>query len=252
VLEAELAEIESTLQSQVAEESSGGFGELLAARRALVAGLGLICLQQLTGQPSVLYYQETIFKDAGFGSSASLTSVIVGAAKLIATLFSVRFVDRFGRRPLLFAGISMMLAALILLSVAFQLASPDLGSGADGGVILADGWPPIVVFALVLYVCGYQIGFGPISWLLISEIFPIKSRTRALSLAVIVNFGFNLGATFALSPLQTAMDSLSPGKGSSYLFMIYAVLCVVSQVFVFKCVPETKGKTLEEIEEMLR
>ena len=97
-----------------------------------------------------------------------------------------------------------------------------------------------------------QVGFGPIAWLIISEVFPIRTRTRALSLAVIVNFGFNLGTTFALKPLQTAMDSLSPGKGSSYLFMVYAAFCVLSQVFVYKCVPETKGKSLEQIEEMLR
>eukprot|EP00966_Prymnesium_polylepis_P010716 246959-Prymnesium_polylepis.1 len=104
----------------------------------------------------------------------------------------------------------------------------------------------------MVYVCGYQIGFGPISWLLISEVFPIKSRTRALSLAVIINFGFNLLATFALSPLQEALDDLSPGKGTSYLFAAYAVMCVVSILFVHQFVPETKGKSLEEIEEMLR
>jgi len=250
LLEAELQEIEATLAVESADE--GSVFEVFSSRRALVAGLGLIILQQLTGQPSVLYYQETIFKDAGFGSSASSVSVIVGGAKLLATLCTVSIVDRFGRRPLLFIGISMMLTALVLLTVAFQLATPDLGSGAASDVLLAEGWPPVVVFALVLYVCGYQVGFGPIAWLIISEVFPIRIRTRALSLAVIVNFGFNLGTTFALKPLQTAMDDLSPGKGSSYLFMIYAAFCVLSQAFVYKCVPETKGKTLEEIEDMLR
>jgi len=69
---------------------------------------------------------------------------------------------------------------------------------------------------------------------------------------VIVNFGFNLLVTFLLAPLQNLMDSVSPGKGSSYLFMIYAAFCVLSTVFVNKCVPETKGKTLEEIEAMMR
>ena len=178
--------------------------------------------------------------------------MIVGAAKLVATLFTVSVVDRFGRRPLLFAGVSMMLFALILLIAGFQLASPDLASGSDDGVLLAAGWPPVIVFALVLYVCGYQVGFGPIAWLIISEVFPIKTRTRALSLAVIVNFGFNLLATFCLKPLQTGMDSISPGKGSSYLFMLYAMFCVVSIAFVHRFVPETKGKTLEQIEELLR
>jgi len=249
VVEAELAGIEDTLQSEVGE--AGSWAELFSSRRSLVAGLGLISLQQLTGQPSVLYYQESIFRDAGFGDFASKASVIVGAAKLIATMVTVSVVDRYGRRPLLFVGISMMLVALLLLTVGFQLASPDDTASGDG-VSLADGWPPVVVSALVLYVCGYQIGFGPIAWLIISEIFPIKTRTRALSLAVIVNFGFNLLVTFLLAPLQNLMDSVSPGKGSSYLFMIYAAFCVLSTVFVNKCVPETKGKTLEEIEAMMR
>lgn len=249
-VEAELAEVEMTLQTETAD--AGSWAELFSSKRALVAGLGLITLQQLTGQPSVLYYQEDIFREAGFGDFASKASVIVGGAKLLATLFTVRFVDRFGRRPLLFAGISLMLVALGLLVAAFQLASEPDTSAAGKDVELAQGWPPIVVTALVIYVCGYQVGFGPIAWLIISEVFPIKTRTRALSLAVIVNFGFNLLTTLTLNSIQTAMDHVAPGKGSSYLFLIYAAFCVFSLLFVSRCVPETKGKTLEEIEEIMR
>jgi len=101
-------------------------------------------------------------------------------------------------------------------------------------------------------VCGYQIGFGPITWLIISEVFPLRTRTRALSMAVVVNFGFNLGVTFALDPMEQWIDTLSPGRGPSYLFMIYAMFSVLSMLFVYKCVPETKGKSLEQIEAMLR
>ena len=93
-----------------------------------------------------------------------------------------------------------MLVALVVLSIAFQFAQP----GADGTATLATGWPPAVVIAFVAYVCGYQVGFGPIAWLLISEIFPLRTRTRALSAAVLVNFGFNLLMTFVLQPLQAA------------------------------------------------
>ena len=96
------------------------------------------------------------------------------------------------------------------------------------------------------------MGFGPIAWLLISEIFPLRTRTRALSAAVLVNFGFNLLMTFALQPLQEAFDRLQPGRGASYLFLLYALLCIVSLAFVRLAVPETKGKTLEQIEAMLR
>jgi len=226
----------------------GGWRELCASRKALVAGLGLIFLQQLTGQPSVLYYQEAIFRSAGFGSFAASASVIVAAAKLVATLFTVSVVDRLGRRPLLFAGISMMLAALAALSAAFMAASVD----DAGAVSLPGAWSPLVVGALVVYVSGYQVGFGPISWLLISEVFPLATRGKAISCAVTLNFGSNLLVTFTLQLLQDAFDALSPGKGQALLFVLYAALCVASIVFTYFCVPETKGKTLEEIEALLK
>ena len=235
-------------RSKVVGASTSGWHEVLRARKALLAGLGLITLQQLTGQPSVLYYQEAIFDDAGFDHFAANAAVIIGSAKLVATLVTVFYVDRFGRRPLLFAGITMMLGALAVLSTAFALGEP---SGTDAKQItLPPGWPPVVVAALVLYVCGYQVGFGPIGWLIISEVFPLRSRSRALSLAVITNFACNLGMTFGLVPMQVALDDLVPGYGQAILFGIYGALCVFSLGFVFCCVPETKGKTLEEIEEM--
>lgn len=104
---------------------------------------------------SVLYYQEAIFIDAGFESAASSAAVIVGAAKLVATLVAVAYVDRFGRRPLLFVGIAMMLGALLLLGSAFYVGSPSLIDPRK--ITLAPGWPPIVVAALVLYVCGCEM-----------------------------------------------------------------------------------------------
>ena len=163
---AEIDEIVATLQA----ESGGSCAELLRSRRALVAGLGLVLLQQVTGQPSVLYYQTAIFEDAGFGSLAASASVIVGAAKLLATLVTVFQVDRFGRRPVLFIGISMMLGALLLLTAAFQSATPRAGGGPGAvalqelsiqGVRQSGAWPSLVVLALVVYVCGYQVGCRP-------------------------------------------------------------------------------------------
>mmetsp|Transcript_34769 Transcript_34769/g.66777 ORF Transcript_34769/g.66777 Transcript_34769/m.66777 type:complete len:496 (-) Transcript_34769:332-1819(-) len=242
-IEAEVAEIEQSLGTDF--ETS--WKDLLDARRALVAGLGLISLQQLTGQPSVLYYQQQIFEAAGFGSFSKYATVIIGAAKLIATLFAVRYVDNFGRRPLLFVGTTMMLVSLVVLGTGFFFSTREGDS-----VTLPPGWPPVIVVTLVAYVCGYQVGFGPIAWLIISEVFPLKTRTRALSAAVTVNFGFNLLMTFTLQLLQDAFDSISPGKGQSYLFYLYGVLCVLSLVFVWAFVPETKGKSLEEIQQMLK
>ena len=228
--------------------TGAGFAEWWQTRYALVVGLGLVSLQQLTGQPSVLYFQESIFRDAGFGDSAARASVIVGAAKLVATLTTVATVDQFGRRPLLLVGITLMLGALLLLAAAVAYGSVD---PLTQKLVLHPGWPPVVIGALVIYVCGYQVGFGPVTWLLISEIFPLKLRTNALALAVVANFALNLLVALTLEPLQDAFDSLQTGKGQAYLYCTYAVLCVVSLFFVGFLVPETKGRSLEEIENIM-
>ena len=86
---------------------------------------------------------------------------------------------------------------------------------------------------------------------MISEVFPLRVRSRALSAAVAVNFGFNLLMTSSLPPLQRALDALHPGKGQAGLFLLYAAFCVVSLLFVRACVPETKGKTLEQIQTLI-
>ena len=120
-------------------------------------------LSRLTARP-LRTYQEAIFRGAGFGASSAASSVVVGAAKLCATLVAVLTVERCGRRPLLFAGIGMMLAGLLVLAAAFA-TSPGAHPDGGGALELSGGWPRLVVGALMLYVCGYQVGFGPISWL---------------------------------------------------------------------------------------
>jgi len=183
----------------------------------------------------VLYFATNIFKDAGFASSfASLSSVIVSVAKLVATLFAVLYVDKFGRRSLLKVGIAMMSVALLVLGIAFFFRA---GNPPE----LPREWGVATVVALMFYVSGYQVGFGPISWLMISEIFPLSVRGAALSIAAVVNFTSNIGMTICQAPLQ---DSISPGG----LFLVYLGMCFVSFAFVQCVVPETKGKTLEEIE----
>merc|ERR1719164_54278 len=139
-----------------------------------------------------------------------------------------------------------MLGSLVLLAVAFHFAEPS-SSGGDA-VSLPGAWPGLVVFALVVYVCGYQVGFGPISWLIISEVFPLRTRSYAISSAVCLNFGVNLLMTFTLKFLQGAFDAIAPGQGAAYLFGLYGILCAASLAFVAVAVPETKGKSLEQIE----
>lgn len=217
--------------------------------RPLQIGCGIVFLQQVTGQPSVLYFATNIFKSAGFGSTAALSSVGVGLVKLLATLFTVWRVDNYGRRFLLFVGISMMAASLVLIGTAFlfrECSTPgvDLANCDEADVGLPKPWAFATVAGLMVYVSGYQVGFGPIAWLLISEVFPLQARGAALSIAAVVNFGSNIGMTLTTKVLQ---DALTPAG----VFFGYLGFCMVSLLFVKFVVPETKGKTLEQIERQL-
>lgn len=217
--------------------------------RPLLIGCGIVFLQQVTGQPSVLYFATNIFKSAGFGSTAALSSVGVGLVKLLATLLTVWRVDQYGRRLLLFVGISMMAISLAVLGVAFlfqQCNTPEvsLKDCAESDKGLPQAWAGATIVALMLYVSGYQVGFGPIAWLLISEVFPLNVRGAALSVAAVVNFVSNISMTLTQQVLQ---DALTPAG----VFFGYLALAVVSILFVAGVVPETKGKTLEEIENEL-
>jgi sugar porter (SP) family MFS transporter len=199
--------------------------------KALTIGTGLVFFQQVTGQPSVLYYAATIFKEAGFAEASEATkiSVFLGSLKLAATMLSVVIVDKAGRRPLLLAGVSGISASLLALAAYYS-------SGQSV--------PIASVVALLVYVGCYQVSFGPISWLMVSEIFPLRVRGRALSLATLVNFGSNALVSFALPTIQEDL-------GQAGTFFTFFVIALVSLAFIYFQVPETKGLSLEEIEEQL-
>jgi len=214
--------------------------------RPLVIGCGIVFLQQITGQPSVLYSATNIFKSAGFGSSAALSSVGLGVVKFIATLFTTWRVDKYGRRLLLFSGITMMAVSLALLGTAFlfqqcRVPETSVENCSENDLELPRAWAMLTVVALMVYVSGYQIGFGPISWLLISEVFPLNVRGPALALAAVVNFAANIIMTLTQEVLQETFTSCG-------VFYGYCSLAIVSIIFVWRVVPETKGKSLEEIE----
>ena len=192
------------------------------------AGLGLTVLQQVTGQPSVLYYVSTIFKEAGLGIEATIG---LAAWKLVCTCCAVCFADTAGRKSLLLVGTSIMAVALAALTVATAVAS----EGA--------AYQSVVLVAMFAYIGGYQVGFGPVTWTIISEVFPLEQRGKAISLAVLANFTFNTIFTFATAPLT----SLS----LTGTFALFLVLDVYSLYFVKRHVPETKGLSLEQITRML-
>ena len=207
--------------------------------KAMYVGLSVVLFQQLTGQPSVLYYATQTFEAAGWDAEgASKIAVVVGVFKLIMTGIAVWKVDSLGRRPLLLGGVSVITLSLIVLA----LASPDfagIGLEASG---LSEMQARISVAAIFFYVGAYQVSFGPIVWLLVGEVFPSKVRSQAVGIATLLNFGSNFVVSLNL---PNAIDQV--GIKSTYLG--FASIGLLSLLSIYFSVVETKGKTLEEIEE---
>ncbi|MFQ5952823.1 MAG: sugar porter family MFS transporter [Candidatus Omnitrophota bacterium] len=227
-VDSEISEVQQSLNAQ-----GGSWKELLGpfVRPALIVGVGLAILQQVTGINTVIYYAPTIFQSAGFksASSAILATVGVGIVNVIMTVVAMQLVDRIGRRPLLLIGLAGMTSSLAFLGLSFKLTG------------LTDVIGAIAAGSLMLYVGSFAIGMGPVFWLLISEIYPLKVRGIAMSSATVFNWGSNLlvGITFL-----TLINRL----GRPATFWLYATLSIGTWLFVWFFVPETKGKTLEEIE----
>ncbi|KAL3611181.1 hypothetical protein D5086_002201 [Populus alba] len=213
------------------EETEGSFLEVFQgpSLKAFIIGGGLVLFQQITGQPSVLYYAGPILQSAGFSAAADATrvSVVIGLFKLAMTWIAVLKVDDLGRRPLLIGGVSGIALSLFLLSAYYKFL---------GGFPLKK-----VRLVLIILSSKSQISFGPISWLMVSEIFPLRTRGRGISLAVLTNFGSNAIVTFAFSPLKELL-------GAENLFLLFGAIALLSLLFVVVIVPETKGLSLEEIE----
>lgn len=208
-------------------------------KAALLAGVGLVFLQQVTGQPSVLYYAASIFDDAGLADAAT---VGMAAFKLMMTMAAVFTVDRFGRKILLYVGISVMLVALVALSIAFSFVPTSDDDGDDDSDSIS-GTQVVILIALFTYIGGYQIGFGPIAWLLISEVFPLEVRGQAVALAVQTNFFWNVVTSYLFPLIVSAL-------GPAWTFGIFAIIDGYALYHVFAHVPETKGLSLEEIEDL--
>jgi SP family galactose:H+ symporter-like MFS transporter len=227
-VEAEVQDIEKSLEKQ------RGSGVLLShpmLRMALFVGVGLAVFQQLTGINTVIYYAPTIFEFAGFKTAgfSILATVGVGMVNVAFTLLAIHLMDRAGRRPLLLTGVAGQIVGLVMLGLAFQLHQ------------LARFIGYIAVASLAIYVACFAIGLGPVFWLMISEIYPLKVRGAAMSIATVVNWGVNLAVAVTFLTLVGAIGR--PGT-----FWIYAGIGIAAWLFFYFLVPETKGKSLEEIE----
>jgi SP family galactose:H+ symporter-like MFS transporter len=201
-----------------------------SVRLALFVGVTLAVLQQVTGINTIIYYGPKIFEMAGIASPSGsiLAESVVGATNVVMTLVAIFFVDRVGRKPLLYAGLAGMFVGLAALAVAF--AQPNL-SGSLGTIALV---------SMMLYVGCFAFSLGPIVWLLISEIFPLPVRGLGMSISTLANWVGNfLVSQFFLTMIERL--------GRPLTFWVYAFLCVVTILFVRAMVPETKRKLLEQI-----
>ncbi len=205
---------------------------------ALTIGIALAVLQQITGINIILYYAPIIFENMGFERDASLlNTVAVGVAMLTATLIAITFVDKIGRKLLLLIGSAGMGLCLMMVGISMQYdIFKDL---AIGSIVIPKGY--FIIAFIVGYIAFFASSLGPIVWVVMSEIFPTKIRGRAMSISTVALWIACFGVSLAFPVMLERLPSMAT-------FGIFAAMCVVMFVFTLIVLPETKGKTLEEIE----
>jgi major inositol transporter-like SP family MFS transporter len=222
--------------SDVASEKDTAIRELRAnawMRRILYIGIGLAIVQQATGINTAIYYAPTILKSTGLGDSAALAATIaVGVISVTMTIFGIWLLGFMSRRPLLITGFSGVAVSQFILALAFLL--PE--SSAKSYLVLA---------AMVVFVAFVQCFIGIGVWLLLSEIFPITIRGFAMGIAVFLLWVTNTIISFVFPILVASL-------GASKTFGIFVVINILSVIFVARFTPETKGRTLEEVEDDFR
>lgn len=231
MVEAELGDIE--LQ---AAAKTGGLSDLFGplSRPVLIMAMGLAIFQQTMGCNTVLYYAPTIFTDIGFGVSAALMAHIgIGIFNVIVTWVAVMIMDKIDRKKMLIYGAWGMGISLILMSVGMQLS----GTGKFGSYLAA--------IALTIYIAFFSATWGPVMWVMIGESFPLNIRGLGNSFGAVVNWTANTIVSLTFPPLLSAF-------GTGNLFYLYAVMCFISIWFVHKFTIETRGRSLEQIEAILR
>ena len=189
----------------------------------IVIGIMLSVFQQAIGINAVLYYAPRIFENAGAEGGGMMQTVIMGIVNIVFTLVAIFTVDRFGRKPLLMIGSIGMAVGAFMVAICDNMAIKGI----------------VPVLSVIIYAAFFMMSWGPICWVLISEIFPNTIRGKAVAIAVAFQWIFN----YLVSSTFPALYDMSP----MFAYSIYGIMCVVAALFVWKFVPETKGKTLEEM-----
>lgn len=222
-----------TIEASIAEEKdSGSFREVFSPsmRPVLLIGVFLCVFSQITGINSIMYYAPVIFQSIGAGAgNAVFQTAIIGGGNLIFTFVAIALVDRLGRKPLLIGGVTGMIVSLTSIAAAFYMKR------TEGYILLV---------LILMYIASFSASVGAVTWVIVSEIFPNKLRSKAMSVSIVslwlANFALILVFPMMLNRL---------GGATSFLF--FDVMCVLLLLFVIIKLPETKGKSLEELEKIL-
>jgi SP family xylose:H+ symportor-like MFS transporter len=226
--ERELADIRASL-SQHHSGKMFSFGMLV-----IFIGIMLSVFQQFVGINVVLYYATDIFKGMGMNTNASLLqTIIVGAVNLTFTTVAIFTVDNFGRKPLQIVGALVMAVAMIALGTDFWIGGKGI----------------VALIAMLVYTAGFAVSWGPVTWVLLSEIFPNQIRGKAMALAVAMQWIANYLVSWTF-PIMDKNPYLVQHFNHGFTYWIYGVMSLFAALFMWKFVPETKGQTLEHMETM--
>jgi SP family facilitated glucose transporter-like MFS transporter 8 len=204
-------------------------------RKALTVSLGLMIFQQLSGVNAVIFYSVDIFNAAGSTLDPNVAAIIVGVVQVVVTYIASAVVDRAGRRVLLLLSASIMGLCLAILGLYFYLKN-------KGDDVSGIGWLPLL--CVTVYIVMFSLGFGPLPWMMMGEVFAPSVKGTASSIAVCTNWTLTFIVTFSFGKLVE-------GLGEEWTFWLFAIICGVATIFIFYIVPETKGKTLTEIQRIL-
>ncbi|MBD9223084.1 sugar porter family MFS transporter [bacterium] len=227
--EKEIQDIKATLKTE-GQDKKFRFKKWMIM--PFVVGVGIMFAQICTGINTIIYYAPTIFKTAGFDSNltAIYATTGIGVVNFVMTIVAVFFTDRLGRKPLLYFGLTGVMFSLFALGTSFAFAN-----------ILGSSLKWVAVGSLVTYIICFAMSLGPIGWILVSEVFPLKIRGVAMSICTVSNFAFNF---FVVGSFPILLHRIG-GAWTFWMFGAVSLLCII---FVYFFVPETKGISLEQIE----
>ena len=197
----------------------------------ILVGVLLSAFQQFVGINVVLYYAPEIFKSMGSGTDTALfQTIIVGAINLSFTVLAILTVDKFGRKPLLIIGALVMAVSMAGLGTGFA-------GGWSGGLKL---------FFMLSYTAGFAMSWGPVCWVMLAEIFPNSVRSTVMSIAVAAQWVSNFLVSWTF-PMMNKNDLLVSHFNQGFSYWVYGIMGILAAIFIWKMVPETKGKTLENM-----